>query len=97
MLVVQSPDHVEPRLALADPRVKIFELGGNILHTDLLDAAMKNVHCVFHLAALWLLHCNDYPRSAFEVNMGGTFNVLSAPCEGTRLIVSLPEPGAAYA
>jgi UDP-glucose 4-epimerase len=32
----------------------------------------------FHLAALWLLHCYDYPRSAFEVNIGGTFNVLEA-------------------
>src|SRR5262249_53282224 len=34
--------------------------------------------CVFHLAALWLLHCNDFPRSAFEVNIRGTFNVLEA-------------------
>jgi len=64
--------------ALTDPRVKIFELGGNILHRDLLGAAMQNVDGVFHLAALWLLHCHDYPRSAFEVNMGGTFNVLEA-------------------
>jgi UDP-glucose 4-epimerase len=33
---------------------------------------------VFHLAAMWLLHCKDYPRTAFEVNIGGTFNVLEA-------------------
>jgi UDP-glucose 4-epimerase len=33
---------------------------------------------VFHLAALWLLHCNDYPRSAFEVNVAGTMNVIEA-------------------
>ena len=26
----------------------------------------------------WLLHCHEYPRSAFEVNIGGTFNVLEA-------------------
>lgn len=39
---------------------------------------MKGVDGVFHLAALWLLHCYDYPRSAFEVNVGGTFNVLEA-------------------
>jgi len=64
--------------ARRDPRVKIFELGGNILHTDLLDTAMKGIDCVFHLAALWLLHCNDFPRSAFEVNIRGTFNVLEA-------------------
>ena len=62
--------------ALRDPRVTIFELGGNILHADVLNAAMREVDCVVHLAALWLLHCQDYPRSAFEVNVRGTFNVL---------------------
>ena len=64
--------------ALRDPRVKIFELGGDIMHRDILNASMKGVDGVFHLAALWLLHCHDYPRSAFEVNIGGTFNVLEA-------------------
>ena len=39
---------------------------------------MRGVDGVFHLAALWLLHCHDYPRSAFEVNVKGTFNVLEA-------------------
>jgi UDP-glucose 4-epimerase len=64
--------------ALKDPRIKIFELGGELLHRDILNTAMKDIDGVFHLAALWLLHCYDYPRSAFEVNMGGTFNVLEA-------------------
>ena len=64
--------------ALKDPRVKIFDLGGELLHRDILDMAMKNIDGVFHFAALWLLHCYDYPRSAFEVNIGGTFNVLEA-------------------
>jgi UDP-glucose 4-epimerase len=67
-------DHL--RSALTDPRVKVFELGGNVLHRDLLGSALKGVDVVFHLAALWLLHCHDYPRSAFEVNVAGTFNVL---------------------
>jgi UDP-glucose 4-epimerase len=31
-----------------------------------------------HLAAMWLLHCKDYPRTAFHVNIEGTFNVLEA-------------------
>lgn len=66
------------REALQDPRVKIFPLGGDIMHRDLLDAAMKGIDGVFHFAALWLLHCYDYPRSAFEVNIAGTFNVLEA-------------------
>lgn len=64
--------------ALRDPRVTIFELGGDITQPDLLSKAMEGVDGVFHLAALWLLHCHDFPRSAFEVNTRGTFNVLEA-------------------
>jgi UDP-glucose 4-epimerase len=64
--------------ALSDPRVRVFALGGDITQTDILNEAMKGVDGVFHLAALWLLHCHEYPRSAFEVNIRGTFNVLEA-------------------
>ena len=32
----------EPREALRDPRVSIFELGGDICGTDILDAALKD-------------------------------------------------------
>lgn len=64
--------------ALKDPRVKIFEIGGEITRVDILNAAMKDVDYVIHLAALWLLQCYEYPRAAFEVNIGGTFNVLEA-------------------
>ena len=66
------------RDALKDPRVRIYELGGDLLHRDILRTAVQDVDGVFHLAALWLLHCYDYPRSAFEVNIGGTFNVVEA-------------------
>lgn len=71
-------------IALKDPRVRIFALGGELLHRDILDAAMKDIDGVFHFAALWLLHCHDFPRSAFEVNIGGTFNVLEA-CINNRV------------
>ena len=64
--------------ALKDPRVNVFPLGGELMHRDLLNEAMKGIDGVFHFAALWLLHCHDFPRSAFEVNIGGTFNVLEA-------------------
>jgi UDP-glucose 4-epimerase len=64
--------------ALQDPRVRVFEVGGDILHTDVLAAAMKESQMVVHLAALWLLQCYDYPRVAFDVNIRGTFNVLEA-------------------
>lgn len=64
--------------ALADPRVRIFETGGDILQSDILSAAVKESDAVIHLAALWLLQCYDYPRAAFDVNIRGTFNVLEA-------------------
>ena len=64
--------------ALRDPRARVFELGGDVLHTDLLSKAMEGMDGVIHLAALWLLHCHEYPRSAFHVNIEGTFNVLEA-------------------
>jgi UDP-glucose 4-epimerase len=64
--------------ALQDPRVQIFPIGGDILHTDILNEAMKGVDGVFHLAALWLLHCHDFPRSAFKVNIEGVFNAVEA-------------------
>lgn len=64
--------------ALKDPRCKIFEIGGDILQTDILNSAMKGVDGVFHLAALWLLQCHEFPRAAFETNIKGTFNVLEA-------------------
>jgi UDP-glucose 4-epimerase len=64
--------------ALKDPRCLIFEVGGDILQTDILNSAMQGIDGVFHLAALWLLQCYEYPRAAFDVNIRGTFNVLEA-------------------
>ncbi len=64
--------------ALKDPRVKVFDVGGDILQTDILEAAIDGADGVFHLAALWLLQCHEFPRSAFDVNVRGTFNVMEA-------------------
>ena len=64
--------------SLLDKRCHIFENGGDIRDIDLLDSAMKGVDYVFHLSAMWLLHCKDFPRTAFKVNIEGTFNVLEA-------------------
>ena len=64
--------------SLRDKRCKIYENGGDIRDIDILNDAMKDVDCVFHLAAMWLLHCRDFPRTAFNVNIEGTFNVLEA-------------------
>ena len=64
--------------SLKDPRCHIFPYGGDVREVDVLDKAMDGVDYVFHLAAMWLLHCKDFPRTAFDVNIAGTFNVLEA-------------------
>tara|TARA_X000000368_G_scaffold10192_1_gene8099 strand:+ start:10502 stop:11473 length:972 start_codon:yes stop_codon:yes gene_type:complete len=64
--------------ALKDPRCKIYEHGGDIRDIDILNDAVSQCDYVIHLAAMWLLHCKDYPRTAFDVNIQGTFNVLEA-------------------
>jgi UDP-glucose 4-epimerase len=76
--------------ALADDRVTVFDAGGDIGHPDLLGAALEGADGVFHLAALWLLQCHEFPRAAFDVNIAGTFNVLQACRDQTveRLVYS---------
>ena len=64
--------------SLEDRRCWFYKRGADIRDIDLLNDAMKGVDYVFHLAALWLLHCRDFPRAAFKVNVEGTFNVLEA-------------------
>jgi UDP-glucose 4-epimerase len=64
--------------SLKDARCSIYPMGGDVRETDILNDAMAGCDYVFHLAAMWLLHCKDYPRTAFEVNIAGTFNVLEA-------------------
>lgn len=64
--------------ALRDPRVRIYDVGGEITQTDILHAALEGADGVFHFAALWLLQCHEFPRSAFDVNVRGTFNVMEA-------------------
>lgn len=76
--------------ALRDPRVRIYDVGGDVMQTDILQSAFKGADAVFHLAALWLLQCHEYPRTAFDVNVRGTFNVMEA-CVATgikRLVYS---------
>lgn len=69
-------DNVED--VLKDKRCRMYPNGGDVRDIDLLNDAMKDIDYVFHLAAMWLLHCKDFPRTAFTVNIEGTFNVLEA-------------------
>ena len=64
--------------SLRDPRCRLYPNGGDVRDIDLLNDAMDGIDCVVHLAAMWLLHCKDFPRTAFHVNIEGTFNVLEA-------------------
>ena len=66
------------RESLKDPRCHIFSYGGDVREVDVWDKAVEGIDYVFHLAAMWLLHCKDFPRTAFDVNIAGTFNVLEA-------------------
>ena len=63
---------------LNDERCSIFPFGGDIREIDILDTAIQGKDFVISLAAMWLLHCKDYPRTAFDVNIAGTFNVFEA-------------------
>ena len=64
--------------SLEDDRCSVYQNGGDIRELDVLNDAMRDMDIVIHLAAMWLLHCKDYPRTAFNVNIEGTFNVLEA-------------------
>ncbi|NWD49585.1 SDR family NAD(P)-dependent oxidoreductase [Pseudomonas gingeri] len=75
---------------LKDPRCSLYPNGGDVREIDLLNDAMKGMDGVIHLAAMWLLHCKDFPRTAFHVNIEGTFNVLEACVQNNikRLVYS---------
>jgi len=66
------------RSSLKSPLVEIFKDGGDICHYEILNKAMQGIDIVFHFSALWLLHCAEYPNSAFKVNIEGTYNVFKA-------------------
>jgi UDP-glucose 4-epimerase len=64
--------------SLEDSRCEIYSHGGDVRDVDILNDAMDGIDGVIHLAAMWLLHCKDFPRTAFHVNIEGTFNVLES-------------------
>jgi UDP-glucose 4-epimerase len=75
-------------LPVGDPRVEIVE--GSIADIPLLHRLMRDADYVFHLAALWLQECVQEPRSALEINVVGTYNVIEAAlaCHVKRLVYS---------
>lgn len=72
--------------AVRDKRVRVVE--GDITNLELLRELMEGTDYVFHLAALWLGECVHEPRSALEVNVVGTFNVMeTAQQAGVKKVV----------
>ena len=82
------------REAERDPRVRVVE--GSITDLDLLADLMRGTDFVFHLAALWLYECVYQPRSALEVNVGGTFNVIEAAHEAGVKKIVYPSSASVY-
>jgi UDP-glucose 4-epimerase len=62
--------------AAANPRVSVVE--GSITDMPRLQSVVEQCDGVFHLAALWLYECVHQPRSAVDVNVTGTWNVIEA-------------------
>jgi UDP-glucose 4-epimerase len=80
------------KIALSNPRCNVFGDGGDILHRDTLTKAMQGMDGVFHLAAVWLLQCHEYPDTAFKVNVEGTYNVIQAAIDSaTKFNQSIPK------
>ena len=59
-----------------DSRVRIVD--GSITDVDRLHGALDGTDGVFLLASLWLGECLTDPRSAWEVNVLGSWNVIEA-------------------
>ena len=64
---------------LTSNKVKLVE--GDIRDRELVDELLKGMDFCFHLAALRITRCVEYPREAFEVMYTGTFNILQSCVE----------------
>ena len=74
------------RDAVRDERVRVVD--GSVTDQRLLAELMAGTDYVFHLAALWLYECVHEPRSALEVNVVGTYNVVEAAADaGVKKVV----------
>ena len=72
--------------ALRNPKVRMVQ--GSITDREALGRAMQGIDGMFLLASLWLGECVNDPRSAWEVNTLGTWNVIEAAREaGVKRIV----------
>lgn len=68
---------------IRDNRVQVIDNADILDYGKLLNFTRK-ADAVFHFAALWLNHCINDPKLAFDVNIKGTFNVIHA-CKETNV------------
>lgn len=66
------------REALRDERCHVCPGAADIRDRDAIARAAAGCDGSFHLAALWLLECQEQPQAAFDVNVAGTMNVVEA-------------------
>ncbi len=62
--------------ATPDPRVRVIR--GSMTDQESLRDALTGIDGVFQLASLWLGECLNQPRSAWEVNVMGMWNIVEA-------------------
>jgi UDP-glucose 4-epimerase len=62
--------------AMRDPRVRLIR--GTMTDQEALRDALTGIDGVFQLASLWLGECLTDPRSAWEVNVLGMWNIVEA-------------------
>lgn len=63
---------------LVDSRLKIVDVPVDITHNDALKKSLIGASGVIHLASLWLTYSQEFPHSAIQDNVLGTFNVFQA-------------------
>src|SRR5205814_9207695 len=76
------------RAAESSDRLRLVE--GDVTDRAALGNELTGVHGLFHLAVLPIGPCDEHPRLCFEVNVGGTVNVLEAAHEAgvEKVVVS---------
>ena len=62
--------------AMRDPRVRLIR--GTMTDQEAVRDALTRIDGVFQLASLWLGECLNEPRSAWEVNVIGMWNIVEA-------------------
>jgi UDP-glucose 4-epimerase len=76
-------------LAWASENGTIALVEGDIRDRAQVAELMQGIDVVFHMAALRITHCAAEPRTALEVMVDGTYNVLEAAIEaGVRKVVA---------